>query len=159
MPQLVCYAASSKIFHDKTRNQGATKGVKMGPQPVDDNNTNISGISDGLQGFLTDWGNDEVEPEDVAKMLHSPQGTQYQGWLPQELTAAYQKGVLTPEFLSMACNRDFDSPQAVGQWLQAVWPTWFDQPFPVAVAPAPDSAPTPDPSQAQNQNPTPSGNH
>lgn len=122
----------------------------MDPQPVDDNNTNISGISDGLQEFLTNWANDDIDPADVAKMLHSPEGAQYQGWLSQELSAAYASGILTPTFLEMACNRHFDDQQGVAVWLQSVWPVWFDQPMP-GVTPAPSTGQTPPPVTDQAQ--------
>src|ERR1700744_5036896 len=96
-----------------------------------DEESNLSGLSDNLEEFLKSWADDETDPADTAKMLHSPEGTQYQGWLPQELLAAYQSGTLNPEFLSMACNRTFDSQDDIAAWLRSVWQMWFDQPFPV----------------------------
>ena len=98
-------------------------------QPGADN-TNLSGMSDNLEEFLKSWADDETAPEDTAKMLHSPEGSQYQSWLSRELLAAYNDGRLNPEFLSMACNRTFDSQEEVREWLSSVWQTWFDQPFP-----------------------------
>lgn len=106
---------------------------------VDD--TNLSGLSDNLEEFLKSWADDETDPADTAKMLHSPDGAQYQGWLPQELLAAFQGGSLNPEFLSVACNRTFASQEEIGEWLSSVWQLWFDQPFPVQqqAQPQPDS--------------------
>ncbi len=89
----------------------------------------MSGITDGLQDFLKTWCDDSVVPEDVATMLHSSEGAQYTGWLEDELRDAYVKGIFTPEFLSMNCNRHFDDAQGVIGWLQTIWPLWFDEPF------------------------------
>jgi hypothetical protein len=94
---------------------------------VDD--TNISGMSDGLEEFLKTWADDELDPAITAKMLHSPEGAQYKDWLPKELQAAFQTNALNPEFLSMACNRQLGSQQEIEDWLKSVWPLWFDQPF------------------------------
>jgi len=102
--------------------------------------TNLSGMSDNLEEFLKSWADDETDPADTAKMLHAPEGAQYQGWLPQELLAAYQSGALGTEFLSMACNRTFGSPEEVGNWLREVWQSWFDQPFPIPEQPQTETA-------------------
>lgn len=102
--------------------------------------TNLSGMSDNLEEFLKSWADDETDPADTAKMLHSADGAQYQGWLSQELLAAYQGGSLNPEFLSMACNRTFGSQEEIGDWLRSVWQSWFDQPFPVSDRPQADAA-------------------
>ena len=105
---------------------------------VDD--TNLSGISDNLEEFLKNWADDDIDPADTAKMLHSPEGAQYTGWLSQELLGAYQSGALTPEFLTMACNRQFTSAAEVSEWLRSIWQLWFDKPFPVPEQPAPPAA-------------------
>src|SRR5581483_1984964 len=140
------------LRYSQRTQKGNMKGVVMNPQANPDNtNTNISGMSDGLEEFLKNWCNDEIDDEDVAKMLHSPEGAQYRTWVPQELRAAYQAGVLTPQFLSMACDRQFDSPKDVGDWLQQIWPLWFDQPFaaPPSADPAPSQSSMPNPSSSQ----------
>lgn len=102
--------------------------------------TNISGMSDNLEEFLKSWADDETDPADTAKMLHSPGGTQYQGWLSQELLAAYQNGSLNPEFLSVACNRTFENQDEIGEWLRNIWQPWFDQPFPIPEKPQSDTS-------------------
>lgn len=111
-----------------------------GSQQSGTEDTNLSGMSDNLEEFLKSWADDEADPADTAKMLHSPEGAQYQGWLPQELLAAFQSGALNAEFLSMACNRTFGSQEEISGWLREVWQPWFDQPFPIAEQPQPDAA-------------------
>lgn len=101
--------------------------------------TNLSGMSDNLEEFLKSWANDDTDPADTAKMLHAPDGAQYQGWLPQELLTAFQNGSLNPEFLSMACNRTFGSQEEIADWLRSVWQPWFDQPFPAPEQPQSDA--------------------
>jgi hypothetical protein len=111
-----------------------------GSQQSGAEDTNLSGMSDNLEEFLKSWAADETDPADTAKMLHSPEGAQYQGWLPQELLAVFQSGALNAEFLSMACNRTFGSQEEIGDWLREVWQPWFDQPFPVPEQTQPDAA-------------------
>jgi hypothetical protein len=103
-------------------------------QPGTDD-TNLSGMSDNLEEFLKSYADDETDPADTAKMLHAPEGAQYQGWLPQELLAAFQSGALNAEFLSVACNKTFSSQEEIGDWLRSVWQPWFDQPFPIQEQP------------------------
>lgn len=104
-------------------------------QQLNSDDTNLSGMSDNLEEFLKSWADDETEPEDTAKMLHSPDGNQYKGWLPQELLAAYQSNAISPEFLSVACNRNFENQEEIGKWIKSVWQLWFDQPFPIQEQP------------------------
>jgi hypothetical protein len=105
------------------------------PQQANINDTNLSGMSDNLEEFLKSWADDETDPADTAKMLHAPEGAPYQGWLPQELFAAFTSGALNPEFMSMACNRTLGSQEEIGAWLGSVWQSWFDQPFPAQQQP------------------------
>lgn len=87
-------------------------------------------ISERLRDFLRSWCNMDSDPSEAADMLHEPGNREYYRWLPGELLAAAQSGVLTPETMVGLTGLAFRTQADVQRWLAQVWPLWFGQPYP-----------------------------